>query len=322
LDKSQLRGFYLVKIRVLISGESMWPTFADGDEVFFESFNGQRLEIGDIVVANHPFKSNLNVVKRIAGIDHNDKIHLEGDNPDPLSSEDGHNFGPVNKEGIYALLPKDMIEEAKLGFMRGRTSKDDLATAAISALIIFIAMILIASVISALIIGSMMTLLRESQNDAADTDNLLHGRVIILDATITSVSKSGTEIDAAVILIAFEMAPGSTTMNDEKMLWSVFCPNEVNSNNDRWSNYGNLESATTVSGNGGDVDAIDSLTPGETYMVAIALYHDDDPAAKEGGCPPNEGETHTLLFAIDGSGSSSSWELRYKQNIDTGTQLI
>ena len=300
----------------------MWPTFADGDEIFFESFNKQRLEVGDIVVANHPLKDNLNIVKRIASIDHNERIHLEGDNPDPLSSEDGHNFGPVNKEGIYALLPKDMIEEVQSKSMRGQMSKDDLATAAISALIIFIAMILIASVISALIISSMMTLLQESQNDAADTDNMLYGKIIILDATITSVSRNGGEIDTAVILIAFEMAPGSTTMNDEKMLWSVFCPNEDNNNGDRWSNNGDLESATTTIGNGGDVDAVDSLSPGGTYMFALALFHDDDPAANQGGCPPNEGETHTLIFAIEGGGSASSWDLRYKQNVDEGTQLI
>ena len=97
----------------MIKGESMWPTFADGDEIFFELFNEQRLEVGDIVVANHPLKDNLNIVKRIAGIGHDEKILLEGDNPDPLSSEDGHNFGPVNKRGIYAILPKDMIEEVQ-----------------------------------------------------------------------------------------------------------------------------------------------------------------------------------------------------------------
>lgn len=299
----------------------MWPTFTDGDEVFFESFNEQRLEVGDIVVAKHPLKNNLNVVKRIADIDHNERIYLEGDNPDPLSSEDGHNFGPVNKAAIYALLPKDMIEEARQGFMRRQTPGDDVASAGISALIIFIALILVSSVISALIINSMMALLQESQNDAANTDDILYGKVIIIDATITSISKSSGEIDAAVILIAFEMAPGSTTINDEKMLWSVFCPNENNINQDRWSNIGNLESATTASGTGSDVDAIDSLRPGGTYMFALALY-DDDSAVGQGGCPPNEGETHTLIFAIEGGGSASSWDLRYKKNLNTGTQLI
>jgi len=300
----------------------MWPTFADGDEVIFEVFNEQSLEVGDIVVANHPLKHNLNIVKRITDIDINERIHLEGDNPDPLSSEDGHNFGPVNKENIYALLPKDMIEGVQSKPMCVRKSRDDLATVAISALIIFIAMILVASVISAMIVGSMMRLLQESQNDAARTDDLLYGKVIIIDATITSVSKSGTEIDAAVILIAFEMAPGSTPINDEKMLWSVYCPNEVNSDQDRWSNYGNFESATTAIGAGSDVDAVDRLVPGGTYMLALTLFHDDDPATKQGGCPPNQGETHTLIFAIEGGGSASSWELRYKQNIDAGTQLI
>ena len=309
-------------IRVVISGESMWPTFADGDEVLFESFNDQCLEVGDIVVASHPLKSNINIVKRIAVIDKNERIHLEGDNPDPLASEDGHNFGPINKAGIYALLPKHMIQGVQLRTMRERELEDDLASVAISALIIFIAMVLIASVISALIISTMSTLLRESENDSADTKAILYGKVIIIDATITSVSESSGEIDSTVILIAFEMAPGSPVIEDEKMLWAVFCPNEKTPTNDRWSNYGNLEAATTASGAGGDVDAIDGLTPGGTYMIAITLFHDDNPATDEGGCPPNKGETHTLIFALEGGGSASSWDLRYKQNINEGTQLI
>ncbi len=301
----------------------MWPTFEDRDEVLFELFTEQHLEIGDIVVASHPFNDDIRIVKRIAGIDHNERIHLEGDNPDPLSSEDGHNFGPVKSESIYALLPKGLIQEAQRRHVRERNSGDDLASAGISALIIFIAMIIVASIISSLIIGSLMMILQDSQNDASKTETILYGKVIIVDATITALSKdSSGDIDAAVILLAIEMAPGSTEMRDEKMLWSVFCPNEDNPEfGFRWSNVGNLESATTASGSGSDVDAIDSLSPGGTYMFALALY-DDDTDADEGGCPPNEGETHTLMFAVEGGGSASSWDLRYNQNVNEGDQLI
>ena len=72
---------------------------------------------------------------------------------------------------------------------------------------------------------------------------------------------------------------------------------------------------------GEEVDVIDTLSPGVTYMFALALFH-DGPVAGEGGCPPNEGETHTLVFASEGGGASSSWDLRYTQNINEGDQLI
>ena len=300
----------------------MWPTFIDGDEVIFESFSGQELTVGDIVVAIHPFTKSLKIVKRISSIDNDNRYYLEGDNPDPLSSEDGHNFGPINIDAIYAVLPKDMIHEVPTELMRERSSEDELASAGISALVIFIAMIIVSSIISALIINSLMMLLQDSQNDSNDTEKIIYGKIILIDATITSISRSGGEtIDAAVVLLALEMAPGSTTMNDEKMLWTVYCPNENDPDLARWSNVGNLESATTASGSGSDVDAIDTLTPGGTYMFALALY-DDNSAAGQGGCPPNEGETHTLVFAVEGGGSASSWDLRYKININEGDQLI
>ena len=300
----------------------MWPTFIDGDEVIFESFSGQELTVGDIVVAIHPFTKSLKIVKRISSIDNDNRYYLEGDNPDPLSSEDGHNFGPINIDAIYAVLPKDMIHEVPTGLMRQRSSEDELASAGISALVIFIAMIIVAAIISSLILNSLMMLLQDSQNDSNDTEGVIYGKVIIIDATITSIVVGDTgEIDAAVILLTLEMAPGSTTMKDEQMLWTTFCPNEGNNNAARWSNVGNLESATTAKGSGGDVDAIDTLSPGVTYMFALALFH-DGPVAGEGGCPPNEGETHTLVFASEGGGASSSWDLRYTQNINEGDQLI
>ena len=300
----------------------MWPTFIDGDEVIFESFSEQKLTVGDVVVAIHPFRKNLKIVKRISCIDNYNRYHLEGDNPDPLSRKDGHNFGPINIDAIYAVLPKDMIHEVPTELMRERSSEDELASAGISALVIFIAMIIVSSIISALIINSLMMLLQDSQNDSNDTEKIIYGKIILIDATITSISRSGGEtIDAAVVLLALEMAPGSTTMNDEKMLWTVYCPNENDPDLARWSNVGNLESATTASGSGSDVDAIDTLTPGGTYMFALALY-DDNSAAGQGGCPPNEGETHTLVFAVEGGGSASSWDLRYKININEGDQLI
>ena len=300
----------------------MWPTFTDGDEVIFESFSEQKLTVGDVVVAIHPFRKNLKIVKRISSIDNDNRFHLEGDNPDPLSSEDGHNFGPISIDAIYALLPKDMIHEVSTKLMRERSSEDELGSAGISALVIFIAMIIIAAIISALIVNSLMMLLGDSQNDSSDSQKVIYGKVIIIDATITSISLGDNgEIDAAVILLTLELTPGSTSMNDEQMLWTTFCPNEDSNNNARWSNVGNLESATTAKGSGGDVDAIDTLSPGITYMFALALFH-DGPVAGEGGCPPNEGETHTLVFALEGGGTSSSWDLRYKQNLNEGDQLI
>lgn len=89
-------------LNVKIKGDSMWPSFKDGDTLSCEEYSGQSLAVGNIVVFTHPFKSNVTCVKRIKRIT-NSGLFVEGDNPDPLASEDSHNFGIVSIDAIIAL---------------------------------------------------------------------------------------------------------------------------------------------------------------------------------------------------------------------------
>jgi nickel-type superoxide dismutase maturation protease len=93
------------KVLVIISGDSMWPTLSAGDEVEFTELDtpyDTELRVGDLVVAIHPLKPGVQVVKRISGFSADGRLVLVGDNPDPLASEDSHNFGPVAHKLIIA----------------------------------------------------------------------------------------------------------------------------------------------------------------------------------------------------------------------------
>ena len=87
------------EVRVNISGDSMWPTFPDGTQFLLNSCPFDELSVGDVVLAQHPFKSTVRIVKRIQNIQAH-TVFLVGDNPDPLASEDSHNFGAVRHEAI------------------------------------------------------------------------------------------------------------------------------------------------------------------------------------------------------------------------------
>ena len=89
-----------VQIQVQIHGDSMWPTLRDGDVV--QAIQGLSPVVGDIVVAKHPFKK-MNVIKRVKRI-LGDGIFIEGDNPDPIGSEDSHNFGLIQNSAIIAII--------------------------------------------------------------------------------------------------------------------------------------------------------------------------------------------------------------------------
>ena len=90
----------LNRIQVRIHGDSMWPTLNDGDSV--EAIQGLIPVVGDIVIAHHPMKK-MTVIKRVKRIQ-SDGLFLEGDNPDPIGSEDSHNFGPVSTSSIIAII--------------------------------------------------------------------------------------------------------------------------------------------------------------------------------------------------------------------------
>jgi len=85
-------------VEVMVKGDSMWPSFRDGDCVLFSpTIDG--VEAGEVVLLRHPFK-DLVMVKRIKHINLDGSVFVVGDNPDPLASEDSHNFGAVRMDAL------------------------------------------------------------------------------------------------------------------------------------------------------------------------------------------------------------------------------
>ena len=96
---------------IIVHGSSMWPTFRDGERLLMAPLEGTPLEgalrVGQVVVAEHPFKRGVLMVKRIARVEADGRLFLEGDNPDPLASEDSHNFGSVGASALLGVITED-----------------------------------------------------------------------------------------------------------------------------------------------------------------------------------------------------------------------
>ena len=75
----------------------MQPTLNDNDVVLIESTSD--VAVGDIVLARHPYKQSVKMLKRVANIDENGRFSLVGDNPG--ESTDSRKFGTVSIEYIY-----------------------------------------------------------------------------------------------------------------------------------------------------------------------------------------------------------------------------
>ncbi len=88
---------------VRVVGESMWPTYKEGVTLLFDTSESLVPTEGDVVLAVHPFRSDLHIIKRVVRVE-TEQYFLVGDNPDPTGSEDSHNFGKVPRSLIVGVL--------------------------------------------------------------------------------------------------------------------------------------------------------------------------------------------------------------------------
>ena len=87
-----------------VKGNSMFPTYRDGDSVWLKKFNvNHKVEVDDIIVFMHPLKEDCKIIKRVTRIKDGSQLFVEGDNTDIASSEDSHNFGYISIDKLIAI---------------------------------------------------------------------------------------------------------------------------------------------------------------------------------------------------------------------------
>jgi len=90
--------------RFRVTGASMSPLLQPGDEVLIDprAYRRRPPHPGDIVVARHPFRTDLPQVKRVTGVLENGYCLLEGDNPE--ESTDSRAFGALPPERLLGRV--------------------------------------------------------------------------------------------------------------------------------------------------------------------------------------------------------------------------
>ena len=82
----------------------MIPTLTADDEVLVDTraFAQRTPDVGEIVVAHRPDRQEVVLVKRVAGVQPDGRILLQGDNP--AASTDSLDFGPVAPEHLVGKV--------------------------------------------------------------------------------------------------------------------------------------------------------------------------------------------------------------------------
>lgn len=90
--------------RFRVSGNSMEPTYRDGDHVLVDPHAYRRgaPAPGDVVLSRHPLRGDVHVLKRVAAIRPDGRLDLAGDNP--RASTDSRSFGGVRADLVVGRV--------------------------------------------------------------------------------------------------------------------------------------------------------------------------------------------------------------------------
>lgn len=90
-----LQLLFLRRRLLRIRGESMAPRLPAGSVILLDPFAYRRQipEVGEVVVASHPEKAELSIVKRVGNIEADGRLFLISDNR--AMGNDSRSFGPI-----------------------------------------------------------------------------------------------------------------------------------------------------------------------------------------------------------------------------------
>ncbi|BBA79022.1 hypothetical protein RGRSB_0441 [cyanobacterium endosymbiont of Rhopalodia gibberula] len=105
-SKNQELLFWLLRLRqrFCVTGASMFPLLKAGEEVLVDTraYRRRLPEIGDLVVAKHPYRHNLKIIKRVVLVDKNGNCFLLGENK--AESNDSRYFGFITLHHIIGKV--------------------------------------------------------------------------------------------------------------------------------------------------------------------------------------------------------------------------
>lgn len=163
----------------------------------------------------------------------------------------------------------------KIGNKNERNEEQNEAAIGIGAMIVFIALILVAAVASAVIIQTAEKLQQNAQSTGDQTTDQMGTKITVVSVSLAT---------AANLRVTFKLSPGSDSIADTQVLWTIVCAAGTDSGTFGNSGALNQDGATL-----GDVTTLNTNT---VYNLVMAT----------GNCNPAASTTHTLAIQAGGGG--------------------
>ena len=183
---------------------------------------------------------------------------------------------------------------------------DEIGSIGIGAMIVFIALILVAAVASAVIIQTGEKLQQNAQQTGSDTQQEISGKI--------SVNSIFVFDDAASYLMYFETAPGSEVLDEATTDFQMTC--ETNTNPPAYQYVSGTFAAATEVDDVGGAAVTNNLQPGTTYALVMNAAPGDDCSATSVGI----NSEITLWIHVEGGGST--YETLYITDTTRGSLVI
>ena len=112
-NKELLLWLLRLRQRFCVTGFSMFPILKPGEEVLVDTraYCHCLPEIGDMVVAEHPHRQDLRIIKWVSFVDEKGDCFLVGENRE--ESSDSRSFGFVSSQQIIGRVTSKFPEQLK-----------------------------------------------------------------------------------------------------------------------------------------------------------------------------------------------------------------
>jgi len=188
---------------------------------------------------------------------------------------------------------------------RTNERSEELGSIGIGAMIVFIALILVAAVASAVIIQTGEKLQQNAQQTGTDTQQEIGGKISIITIWVGDQTDCSTFAGAdTCITMVFELAPGSDTIEEDQVTWTIICDDGAATPVIQ-TVFGTLDHDTvalldTMNADTNTAKADDLLNPGNVYMINLQT----NDATGGDDCDATLNEQHTLIISVEGGGST------------------
>ena len=187
--------------------------------------------------------------------------------------------------------------------------KDELGSIGIGAMIVFIALILVAAVASAVIIQTGEKLQQNAQQSGSDTQQEISGKITVNSMFVFDPNDS--------YLLYFETAPGSEVITPSDVQFQLTCEDTGGNYEYVSGDFTNADDVDDVADGNGD-GAVTSLLPGVSYSFVM----DADTGATSSCDATSVGVNGEVTLWIHVGSGGSTYETLYISDDTRGSLVI